>query len=51
MLFVARDNRAVHLYERQGFIIAENEDGCLYYLVCSWYQSELLPAATKLWPR
>ena len=30
MLFVARDNRAVHLYERQGFTITENEDGCLF---------------------
>ena len=30
MLLVAQDNRAVNLYQRQGYTVVENEDGCLY---------------------
>ena len=29
-LYVAQDNRAVNLYQRQGYTIAEDTDGCLY---------------------
>ncbi|XP_078001463.1 uncharacterized protein LOC144453964 [Glandiceps talaboti] len=43
-LFVAKDNRAKHLYERQGYVVTKEEDGCLFTYcptgIRVWYKME-----------
>ncbi|XP_077977411.1 uncharacterized protein LOC144432971 [Glandiceps talaboti] len=39
-LLVAKDNRAKHLYERQGYVVTKEEDGCL----CSY-----CPTGIRMW--